>query len=370
MDDARLSPKERLISTLREQIESVEARLKETQTSMEQSQLEVDRMQQRAGSVSAALQRVEANFETVPRDDLRDAYKNELELRTRMANTRASLERLENTQLYLSELRDAYDELLNMFKAGALGDGDVAGNQVGDGGASGGYKMSLAGDQIVRIVEAQESERKRLANALHDGPAQSLTNFILQAEIVQRLFDRDPAAAANELNSLKSAASISFQKIRDFIFELRPMMLDDLGLIATMRRHTENYDEKSDDLSVQFHLTGAERRLPNHVEVMMFRGLQMLITNAIEQLGAKNVEIKLDVGDNRLMGTVNDNGRYFNAEVELDPAQGDSPLQNLLDLRERVEMVGGQLDIFSDEDGNHNSIEILLPFADDGEMRI
>ena len=75
---------------------------------------------------------------------------------------------------------------------------------------------------IVGIINAQEEERKRLSRVMHDGPAQSLTNFILQAEICQRLFDRDPDRAAVELDNLKTNASRTFQKIRDFIFDLTP----------------------------------------------------------------------------------------------------------------------------------------------------
>ena len=80
---------------------------------------------------------------------------------------------------------------------------------------------------------------------MHDGPAQSLTNFILQAEICQRFFDRNPDKAAEELENLKNDASMTFQKVRDFIFDLRPMMLDDLGVVPTVRRYTESFRRKT-----------------------------------------------------------------------------------------------------------------------------
>ena len=84
---------------------------------------------------------------------------------------------------------------------------------------------------IVRVVEAQEAERQRLSRQIHDGPAQALSNFILQTEIAMRLFDIDTERARAELQSLKTSATSTFQKVRDFIFDLRPMMLDDLGLV-------------------------------------------------------------------------------------------------------------------------------------------
>jgi two-component system sensor histidine kinase DegS len=359
MDNTLLSPKEQLVEDLRATVESIDARLKENETIIEQNRAEVERLQQKSVNVSAQIKRIEENFDSVPRQDIKVAYESAIDTRTRHVSMRSQLEKLEDNQRYMEEYRDKIDQILGMLESVTLGGGPAA---VGDGGGAP-RRLSLGGEQIVRIVEAQESERKALANALHDGPAQSLTNFILQAEICQRLFDRDPDTASTELNNLKAAASSSFQKVRDFIFELRPMMLDDLGLIATIRRHTENYNDKYENIDINFHLTGAESRFPNHIEVMMFRGLQTLISNSIEILNAKTVDIRLDIGEDRLIGTVEDDGRTFDAEVELDRSQGDSPLQNLLDLRERLQMVDGNLDIFSAE-GEVNSVQIVLPLID------
>jgi two-component system sensor histidine kinase DegS len=81
---------------------------------------------------------------------------------------------------------------------------------------------------------------------MHDGPAQSLTNLILQAEICERLFDSDPVRARAELGNLKDAVTSNFQKVREFIFDLRPMMLDDLGLNPTLRRYVQEFEAKAD----------------------------------------------------------------------------------------------------------------------------
>ncbi len=360
MNNALLSPKEQLVQEIKDRLESIERRLTENKTSIEQRELEVDRIKQRNINVSAQLKRVEDNFDSIPRSDIRVAYEDTLDTQKRLVSFNTQLESLRDTQHSLSEQKQTLQFILNMM-------GEVTLDQLsagGDGGGDSVGRSGLANEQIVRIVEAQEAERKRLANALHDGPAQSLTNFILQAEICQRLFDRDPDSASHELGNLKTSASVSFQKIRDFIFELRPMMLDDLGLIATMRRHIENYNEKLDNTEVEFHLTGAERRLPNHIEVIMFRGLQLLLTNSLELLNASHIDVRMDIGDERVLATVEDNGRTFDVEVSLDRSQGDDPLQNLLDLRERVEMIGGRLEVFSEEN-QPNTFELVMPFTDD-----
>ncbi|HLA43770.1 MAG TPA: histidine kinase [Aggregatilineales bacterium] len=357
--DALLSPKEQLIEEIRDKIEDINKRLRENESIIEQNQLEVDRLQSKSVSVSAQLKRIEDQFDSVPRQDIKVAYESAIDTRTRLTSMRSQLEKLKDAQHYLMEFKDMLSNVLGMMDTVSI-DRLGAGSDGVDSS-----RLSLAGEQIVRIVEAQEAERKQLANALHDGPAQSLTNFILQAEICQRLFDRDPDSASQELSNLKASASISFQKVRDFIFELRPMMLDDLGMVATIKRHTENYDQKHENIKVEFHMTGAGdvKRFPSHVEVMMFRGLQVLLNNAVEIHKAKQIDVKLDIGDTRLIGIVEDNGTTFDPEIALDPSQGDNPLQNLLDLRERIEMVGGSLDVFSEE-GERNSVEITIPVTE------
>ena len=108
---------------------------------------------------------------------------------------------------------------------------------------------------------------------MHDGPASSLSNFILQAEICQRFFDSDPSRARTELNSLKSTAAHTFNDVKNFIFDLRPMMLDDLGVIPTLRRYVESFQEQS-DIPIALTVTGTERRLESYVEVTIFRAIQ------------------------------------------------------------------------------------------------
>ena len=109
---------------------------------------------------------------------------------------------------------------------------------------------SLKGDSgkfnsVEMMVNAQESERQKLSRQMHDGPAQALSNFILQTEIALRLMDIDESQARKELNDLKSSAMNTFQNLRNFIFELRPMMLDDLGVVPTIRRYADTFKEQT-----------------------------------------------------------------------------------------------------------------------------
>jgi len=210
-------------------------------------------------------------------------------------------------------------------------------------------------------VEAQEEERQRLARQMHDGPAQSLTNFILQAEICQRLFNRNPERAAEELDSLKTAASSTFQKVREFIFDLRPMMLDDLGVVPTVRRYIDSFRDKN-DIETELEISGEERRMQSHKEVMIFRSIQELVTMVRDYANASNLRVRLDITTQTIKIAVHDNGRGFDAEALFDEALDgpqDPRSRGLVALRERFELVGGTMVVNSnDTDGTLVRLEI------------
>jgi two-component system sensor histidine kinase DegS len=196
---------------------------------------------------------------------------------------------------------------------------------------------------IEMIIQAQEAERQRLSRQMHDGPAQALSNFILQTEIAMRLFDLDQDQAKDELENLKVSATDTFRKVRDFIFELRPMMLDDLGLVPTLKRYIDATKEQS-GLDIRITVSGNERRLQSYQEVMIFRAIQELLNNAIRHSQASMIKIQLDMGDevSNIKATVDDDGKGF--DVDNMAKQGGMGLKVIID---RVEMLGGEVEIDS-----------------------
>lgn len=345
-----------VIAQIQKEHDTIARRIRENTTLMEQSTLEVERLQQRNVQVSSQLKRVDENFETLPRQDIKVAYEDAIDAKTRLLTMRCQLEKLQDNQAQLEHLQDLLSRLLDVLGSVNL---PSAGGEKKQG-----PQLGLAGETIIRIVQAQEQERQQLANSLHDGPAQSLTNFILQAEVCQRLMSKDPDRANEELDNLKGAASNTFQKIRDFIFDLRPMMLDDLGLIPTLRRYTENFQNKT-SVEVTMNVAGEEkRRLPKHTEVMVFRSLQNLLAISAQRLKARSIRLTLDVDIDAVRAVLEDDGIGFDPLVDLDPEQGDSDVQVLNDVRERIELVEGTLQIFSEE-GTGSRFEINLPIFED-----
>jgi two-component system, NarL family, sensor histidine kinase DegS len=127
------------------------------------------------------------------------------------------------------------------------------------------------------VLAAQEDLRREIARAMHDGPAQSLTNIVLQAQIVDRLLDRDPAAARSEIGQLVGMVQHTLDATKAFIFDVRPMVLDDLGLVPTLRRVARDRGRRS-HVPIEFESYGSDRRLPMDVESGLFRIIDETVT--------------------------------------------------------------------------------------------
>jgi signal transduction histidine kinase len=126
---------------------------------------------------------------------------------------------------------------------------------------------------VARIVlSAQEDLRREIARAMHDGPAQSLTNIVLQAQIVERLLAKDPAQAGTEVTALVAMVQRTLDATKTFIFDVRPMVLDDLGLVPTLRRASRDRGARA-RIKVEFESIGVDRRLPPELESGLFRML-------------------------------------------------------------------------------------------------
>jgi two-component system sensor histidine kinase DegS len=241
---------------------------------------------------------------------------------------RSQLEKLQNEKQHLERFKSTIGQAIHAH--------DSASTTTGSTGAA---KNPFA--SVEMLVNAQETERQRLSRQIHDGPAQALSNFILQTEIAMRLMDIDATQAREELNNLKNSAMGTFQKVRNFIFELRPMMLDDLGLVPTVRRYSDAFKEQA-GLDINVTVTGNERRLEPYLEVMLFRAIQELLGNAARHSQATLVKIILDLGEDRVRVSVDDNGKGFDP----DSLQQTNSLGLKL-IRERAEMLGGSFEIDS-----------------------
>ena len=222
--------------------------------------------------------------------------------------------------------------------------------------AEGDKQFRDASRQVFQIIE---EERMRIARDMHDGPAQSMANLVLQAEILERLLDRNPKQLVTELAEFKNSVRNALEETRQLIFDLRPMTLDDLGLVPTLRKFIKEYGDRY-GLATRFNVVGQERRLPGNTEGVLFRIIQEALTNVHKHARAKMAEVTMNLQPSRVSVTVKDDGQGF------DVARTEANLHKnknlgLLSMRERAELEKGTLEIRSQPGrGTEVKVEIAL----------
>ena len=337
---------EDFLDDIRADYEQTQRDRKEINILIKQNGAEVERLAQRNAQVTSYTSQLQTNFETLPREDIREAYEALNDVQQRLYTMRGQLEKLQSDQRNLDRLADLQRKILE------FSDGFETLTP-----SSGGTRTTLSEQpNVIRVIQTEEAVRQSLVRRMHDGAASSLSNFILQAEICQRFFDVNPDRARQELDALKSSAASTFSDVKDFIFDLRPMMLDDLGVVPTLRRYVESFQEKN-GLPVPMTVTGVERRLESHIEVTLFRNIQELLNNALMHAQATQVQVSLDMGQDQVVAVVEDNGRGFNPDEAMD---GSTRTIGLSTLRERIQMLGGELNIQSSI-GQGARIEFAIP---------
>jgi two-component system sensor histidine kinase DegS len=146
----------------------------------------------------------------------------------------------------------------------------------------------------------------------------------------------------------------------DFIFELSPMMLDDLGAVPTVRRYVDDFQEKS-GLSVALDVVGEERRLAPYVEVTVFRVIQELLHNVRQHAHASHVQVNLDLRSATIGIIVEDDGSGFDLDEALAGAKERKTL-GITTLQQRVDIMGGSID-FESSLGRGTKVTVKIPAA-------
>jgi two-component system sensor histidine kinase DegS len=350
-EETALSGAEQLQVLLQEsnkEYEDIQQELKEIDVLIRQTTAEVEKLAQRNTQIASRVRQMEMHLDTYPREDIKEIYEAAHEAQMRLFMMRGQLEQLQSRQQNLEGQSQRTVRITDA--AGKIAPTELA-LPPGDTGSG-------PQSDIVRIIEAQEHERQRLARQIHDGPAQSLTNLMLQAEICERLFENDPAQARVELGNLKNAVNSTFQKVRGFIVRLRPMMLDDLGLVPALKQYVQEVEEKT-ELSASFTMMGRETRLPDHSEVTIFRVIQELLTNIQTHAHASNVQVVLDFQDKVVAASVEDDGSGFDVN-EVQAASQQRKGLGLAMIQERMEMLEGNVQIES-RIGRGTKVRIEIP---------
>jgi two-component system, NarL family, sensor histidine kinase DegS len=336
------------------EVEQSRRSLSEIRLMLEQSQTELTRLTQRNAAITGKWSQVQSNFETLPREELRVTFNEALDAQQRLLVMRGQMDKLQSDMGHIQRYIGYLEKVqLFVFNEKAISK-DVRQQQ---------QQASTGVETLALMMDAIENDRIKISHEMHDGPAQVLSNFIIQAEIANHLVDIDPAKAKIELENLKTAAGSTFNRIRAYIYELRPMTLDDLGLVPTIKRFFESFADQN-GIEYKYEYKGAERRLVSYLDVLLFRAVQELLANAVDH--NKDYPVKLQIyvqviyEDNLVRIIVRDNGKGFDT-TQMEQTGG----HGLQTLQQRIKMAGGEIEIES-QPGKGCTVTFQIPAIEPG----
>jgi signal transduction histidine kinase len=214
---------------------------------------------------------------------------------------------------------------------------------------------------LQKVLMVQEEERKRVARELHDETTQSILALVMRLEAAAALPDAEVGKIRQMLNDIRKLAVGTLDSVHGMIFDLRPSVLDDLGLLSAIRWYAQNRLNQN-GVKARVEVTGEEKDLPPQVEIALFRVAQEAITNIAKHAGAHHTLVNVEFKDSSITIEVEDDGRGFDM-TQLNPRTGDSQGVGLMGMRERVELLGGRFQIES-RPGSGTHIIVEVPLGD------
>ncbi len=305
------------------------------------------------------------DFTIYNEDQMKDAYerahKIRLDLSIKKEEEKNLMDRRNELELSLKNSYDVYYKAENLSKQIAVATEYLLGNaesiiETVDELS----KKHLLG---IRIIEGQEEERHRLARDMHDGPAQSLANLVVKAELCEKLLDKDLERARLELGSLKSLTKTTLNEVRKVIYDLRPMSLDDLGLIPTLERYISNFEDDT-SIKIKLQVLGSFNNIEPTILIALFRITQESLSNIRKHSQAKTGTIIIEETGKRINLSIADDGLGFDVDLSknIDPIKSG---YGLFSIRERVDLLNGKLTLSSIK-GKGTKISLFIPL-DEGD---
>ena len=212
------------------------------------------------------------------------------------------------------------------------------------------------GDLAMRIMEAQEAERARLAHEIHDGPAQALSKAIFQADYAERISSTDPVVATKEIGSLRDLLRRELDALRGFISQLRPPALERLGLDGAIEEAVADV-RATTDLQLSTDLRAPNDALNEHQQTVALRVTQEALQNVRKHAAASTVVVSTDVANHAWTLEIRDDGRGFDVGAVAARGRRNFGLQF---MRERAELIDAGFDVRSRPDGG-TVVRLAIP---------
>lgn len=306
---------------------------------------------------------VSKNFTEHSEEQIRAAYENTSDLQLKMTICREREKQLRDKRDDLERrLRELYDTIeradhivnqvnvvISYFTTD-LKDVGVALEQA-----------KIKQDFGIRIIAAQEEERKRLSREIHDGPAQMMANVLMRSNLIDRTFrEKGADAALQEITDLKKNVRNALSEVRRIIYDLRPMALDDLGIAPTLKKYLSTIMEYNPGVDIQFVTYNNERRISPDYEVAIFRLVQESVNNALKHGKPHQIIVKLEWLRDEINVVVRDDGSGFDTANIREGSFG------LIGMKERIDLLKGTINITSNI-GKGTIIIMKVPIAIEDE---
>ena len=345
-------------------VEAARVMLKELKEETAKLQDEVDVLVHCEQQEKQRLVKVSSNFANYSEDKIRASYEAVKDVQVRLALVKEKEFQSRRQRDRLEIRLRGMEQTLLMAERLATKLGTVVGyltSQISNVVA----QMDIASKNKflgVQIIKAQEDERLRVSREIHDGPAQEMANLIYQASICERLVDTRPDEAKAGLQELRRQIRTCLADVRQIIFDMRPMSLDDLGLVPALRQLVSKLEERK-ILKTDFQVNGKERALEKHVEVTLFRIIQEGLNNIHRHAGVSEGRLRLLFSPNDLSILISDEGRGFDmAETEEMRKSGTGNGHfGILGMEERAKLIGASLNVISNP-GEGTKIHVKLPY--------
>jgi len=304
---------------------------------------EVDKLEVHTRFARKRLSEVSSHFNKYSEEEIRNAYEKAHDLQMQLTVVRQEekqlrdrRDELERRLVGLNETIERADHLVGQISV-VLNYLNSDFKLVGEILEDAQQKQAFG----LKIIEAQEEERRKLSREIHDGPAQMLANVMLRSQIIDKVYRESPEQGVKEIHDLRKMVRSALYEVRRIIYDLRPMALDDLGLVPTLKKYLSTIEEYNGDTTISFTFIGSEQRIPSKFEVALFRMVQEAVQNALKHAEAREITVKLEISRNHVTVIVKDNGKGFDIREKKKDSFG------LIGMRERVDLLDGNLTIDS-----------------------
>ncbi len=341
--------------------------LRDTIAKIKQEVLEtidkVDELEKQEKKARVHLMKVSREYERYTEEDVKDAYNHARDIQIQLGLLRGQEQQLrlrrDQMEMALRRLNETVEKAENLTSTVGVALNYLLTNLQGVG-----FQIEAIQQKQqlgLRVIKAQEEERKRVAREIHDGPAQSMANVVLRVEICEKLLDKDPEEVRQELSDLKGLVKASLRDVRQIIFDLRPMVLDDLGLVPALKRYFSELEDTS-SLIVDYRAeVKHEERLSSTLEIAIFRIIQEAINNVLKHSGARIVTVRLETAEEQINVRIKDDGCGFDLDKAMEGSQNDN--YGLIGIRERVQLLEGDFKV-NTAPGKGTDVLVKIPLED------